>query len=98
MSKPHCPNCGHEAEGTPSRIECAECDAIFKVSRSGARVETVGKIADLDQRVSALEGLVGSQVEPEPKDQPAAEPEDSEPETPPADEDQQTESDEGDLW
>lgn len=83
-----CPNCGSPATADGNRITCEKCDAVFKVTQDGTRVQSLGKIADLDKRVSALEGAAGGQADgPQPDEQLPDNEDDSQPDdTEPAEE------------
>lgn len=60
-----CPNCGKPATKRGKVIDCENCDASFRFTQEGARVEQIGAIEELQKRVSALEAG-NKPVEPEP--------------------------------
>lgn len=61
-----CPNCGRRAEqsGT-NKIYCEICDTEFKITPAGAKVENLGKLADIEKRVAALEGKTPAEDPPD---------------------------------
>jgi uncharacterized Zn finger protein (UPF0148 family) len=55
----HCPNCGTDKitiEG--NHIICPVCDAKFKITTEGPRVEQTGLVTDLQERVKKIETLL----------------------------------------
>ena len=60
-----CPFCKKPAILIGNKITCENCDAIYRVTKEGeAKLDKLGPIKELEQRVSALEA--GGQ-EPEPE-------------------------------
>lgn len=56
MSKPaYCPNCGKAALLEGNMITCESCDATFKVTKEGIKIEKVGIMANHEKRLQALE-------------------------------------------
>jgi len=60
-----CPNCNQPAIKQGNEIACENCDAVFTFSKTGAKVKSVGKIDELDKRLTALEEKQNAQA-PEP--------------------------------
>lgn len=77
-----CPNCGAAAirmeKDGAVLVVCEKEDAVFALTRTGAKLRKVGALDELDRRVSALEGKTAP---------PAEKPDDVIPEEPPDDDD-----------
>jgi len=63
-----CPNCGAQAvrmekDGTVL-VCCEKEDAVFAVTRTGAKLRRTGALEELDKRVSALERESGRTTTP----------------------------------
>lgn len=59
--KIQCPNCGAEAKLVGNEITCLNCDAIYKITKTGeAKVKQLGPLEELGQRVAALEAKGGT--------------------------------------
>lgn len=96
-SKIMCPNCGAEAvrmEKDGAVLVCCEKeDAVFALTKTGAKLRKVGAIDDLERRVRALEGKTDT-----PAEAPAGDPGDAGvPDEAPADEDEDEDDDGGTL-
>lgn len=64
-----CPSCQAPATRQGNKITCEGCDAVYSFSKTGsARVDDLGPVAKLAERVDRLEALVGDNDEPEPED------------------------------
>ncbi len=59
----HCPNCNGPGIRKGKTILCQTCDASFRFTKEGPRVEELGPFDKLEERVTKLEG--GGVVEPE---------------------------------
>ena len=71
----YCPNCNQPAIRRGKVIDCEKCDASFRFTTEGAKVEKVGAIADHESRLRALEEKAGmNQAQPEPEPEPEPEP------------------------
>ena len=73
-----CPFCKKPAILIGNKITCENCDAVYRLTREGeAKLDKLGPIEKLEQRVSALE-VGGQKSEPEPEienNEPEPEPE-----------------------
>jgi len=69
-----CPNCNQPAIKQGNEIACENCDAVFTFSKTGAKVKSVGKIDELDKRLTALEEKQNAQ-QPAPNQNESGEPE-----------------------
>lgn len=63
----YCPNCGEPAIKEGNRITCEKCDAVFRVTENGARIEKTGVLDDHERRLAELEAKVRPQTESESK-------------------------------
>ena len=55
----NCPNCQGPAIWSGNEITCAQCDAIFTITKkNGAKVKKLGPIQDLDERVKKIEAKI----------------------------------------
>lgn len=76
-----CPNCSKPALKTGNEIVCENCDAVFTITKTGAKVKSIGPIEDHEDRIAALEQKTGIIQEPAPAPEPTPAPEqDPEPE------------------
>jgi len=71
----HCPNCNGPGIRKGKVIACQVCDAAFRYTKEGPKLDELGPFDDHEQRITQLEG--GTIAEPpEPaKEEPPAEPE-----------------------
>jgi len=67
--KKFCPNCGAVAIGEGRKITCEPCDAVYTVTKDGAKVESLGRIEDHEQRIKVLEGTEQKSAVPADVDQ-----------------------------
>jgi len=52
---PYCPNCGEQAEREgESKIYCAECDAVFEVTKTGSKITGKGKLSQITETLTAI--------------------------------------------
>jgi len=74
----HCPNCNGPAIRKGKVIICQVCDAAFRYTKEGPKVEELGPFDDHERRISMLEGSgileVAEPQPPEPAEQQPAEP------------------------
>ena len=56
----HCPNCNGPGIRKGKTIVCEKCDAAFRFTKEGPRVEELGPFDKMDARVTALEEKTGS--------------------------------------
>jgi len=61
----YCPNCGKPAIKEGNKITCEECDAVFRVTQDGARLEKTGVIKDHERRIAQLEGRLKPETQSE---------------------------------
>ena len=90
-----CPNCGRRAEQTgTNKLFCETCDAEFKITTHGAKVEGLGKLKEIEKRVSALEGKPPAEDTDDQEDPTPAEDTDDQEDPTPA----ENPDDDPDLW
>ncbi len=81
-----CPSCTGKIQPLKGgKFFCEACDTIFRISREGPRVETIGALEQLTDRVDHIEKTIGERStvqDPKPaadsSTQPAADPDDDE--------------------
>ena len=69
-----CPNCNKPAIRRGMVIDCENCNATFRFTPEGPKVKSIGKIDELEERVTALEEVIKPQPLPPaepPKEKPA---------------------------
>lgn len=76
----HCPNCNAPGIRKGKVIICQVCNASFRWTKEGPKVEELGPFDELAARVTALEG--GKQPLPEPSGKQPAEPAEPQPAEP----------------
>ncbi len=54
-----CPSCRHDVEKVEGGYFCPVCDCVYKITREGPKVEKLGVIDELANRVTNLEGKIG---------------------------------------
>ena len=64
-----CPSCAGKIQLIKcSRYFCEACDAIFRITREGPKIETVGALDSLTERVGNIEQQIGkSSLSEDPK-------------------------------
>ena len=64
----YCPSCGEPAIKEGNKITCEKCDAVFRVTTEGPKLEKTGVLDDHERRLTELEGKASKPAEPEKKE------------------------------
>ncbi len=102
-----CPSCtGKIQQLKGGKFFCEACDTIFRITREGPRVETVGALEQLTDRVDHIEKTIGeggSVQDPKPaadspQEQPVADPDDDDEQLLDDSEDLDSDDEVNELW
>ena len=63
MAKIKCPYCGNDAEIEGNKITCENCDAVYKITKEGARVQSQGRLDEHEKRIAALEDKIKPEIQ-----------------------------------